>query len=175
MSLPLPPRAGRPPQLWRLGQARHTRLAHPGTPGCLQPQPTPGSCPQLQQAWRDPPPPPQAWWLPTSACGNWDVRETKCTHTTPQLGSSLAGNLRELRSGAQRRETETWGKGSEEGIESGQAAEEAAQAKGEGTQHSCPRPLEPGDGTHPKDEDMGECGWRQVSAWWPTGLGREAG
>ena len=29
-------------------------------------------------------------------------------------------------SGAQRRETETWGRGSEEGIESGQAAEEAA-------------------------------------------------
>lgn len=39
------------------------------------------------------------------------MRETKCT-TPHQLGSSLAGNLRELRSGAQRRETETWGRGS---------------------------------------------------------------
>ena len=62
----------------------HHRLAHPGTPGCLQPQPTPGSCPQLQQAWRDPPP--TAPGLVASHLCLWELgceRNEMHTHNPP--------------------------------------------------------------------------------------------
>lgn len=59
------------PHCPRLCQARHPRLACCRTPWCLQPLPTPGSCPQLRQAWRESPGlGPMGRWQPTSVSGS---------------------------------------------------------------------------------------------------------